>query len=87
MAVEQKLEDCRCRVSQLENSLQELTDQTRESEEILTSLDQFGENVEEGMTVLKERKTLIEKCADRLHSARTADRQCLPVCLHIGTSV
>lgn len=68
IALEQKLDDCRCRVSQLESSLQELTDQTRESEEVLTALDQFGENVEEGMTVLKERKTLIEKCADRLHS-------------------
>ena len=66
--VEQGLDGFRERVGQIETELQELTSQAADSEEVLSALTQFGEDVEEGLAILEERQRLIEECTIQLQA-------------------
>lgn len=67
-AVEQELDSFRERVGQIETELQELALQASGSEEVLSALIQFGEDVEEGLAILEERQRLIEECTLQLQA-------------------
>lgn len=65
-ALEKDIDCLRNRASQLEMELQEVSEHTADSNGVLLTLAQLGEDTEEMMQILEERQRLIEECTIRL---------------------
>lgn len=65
-SVEQELESCRTRVSELQSQLEEMAAQNQDSASILEQLKEMGEDVSEGLNLLEQRQALIDECTAQL---------------------
>lgn len=69
-AAQQRLEDQRGSVEDLESQLLELLQQTENSAEVLSQLSQLGEDVNAGIGILKDRQLIIRECMRQLEELK-----------------